>query len=191
MIIGYARVSSEGQSSALQLDALKAAGCTKFFEDKASGAKHDRPQLQKCLATLQRGDTLVCWKLDRLGRSLRHLTNIAHDLEQRGIDLVITTSGIDTRSPTGRLIFGILGSVAEFERSMIKERQEAGIRAAKARGTKFGPKRKASDEQIAMIRASRAKGETMRQISHRLAIPKSTIHNYLAPPKHCGDAAHS
>ena len=191
MIIGYARVSSEGQSSDLQIDALLTAGCTKIFEDKASGAKHDRPQLQKCLATLQRGDTLVCWKLDRLGRSLRHLTNIAHDLEQRGIDLVITTSGIDTRSPTGRLIFGILGAVAEFERSMIKERQEAGIKAAKARGTRFGPKRKATDEQIAAIRTSHANGEAQRHISRRLGIPKSTIHNYTRPPKHCGDAAHS
>ena len=144
MIIGYARVSTDQQSLDLQNTALKAAGCTKVFQDVASGANTERVELKKCLGFLQKGDTLVCWKLDRLGRSLKHLLDIASDLEKRGVDLVITTAGIDTRTSTGKLIFGILGSIAEFERAMIKERIAAGIEAAKARGVKFGRPRKNS-----------------------------------------------
>jgi DNA invertase Pin-like site-specific DNA recombinase len=133
-IVGYARVSTCDQDAALQIDALAAAGCMRIFEDKASGAKEDRPQLVACLDYLRDGDTLVIWKLDRLGRSLSHLLQLANDLQARGVQLVITTMGIDTRTPGGRLLYSVLGAVAEYERSLIKERTQAGLHAARARG---------------------------------------------------------
>lgn len=138
MLVGYARVSSKEQNLDPQLAALKAAGCEKIFSEKVSGAKDDRVELGKCLKFLNRGDTLVVYKFDRLGRSLKHLVNTVMDLNERGVSLVVTTLAIDTRTPTGKLLFGIIAAVAEFERSMIRERQEAGIKAAKARGVRFG-----------------------------------------------------
>src|SRR5664279_2520729 len=119
-IYGYARVSTVDQDTALQTDALTAAGCLRIWQDHANGSKEDRPELTKCLDYLRDGDTLVIWKLDRLGRSLPHLLQLADELQARGVQLVITTMGIDTRTPGGQLLYAILGAVAEYEKTLIR-----------------------------------------------------------------------
>src|SRR5947207_13936348 len=126
MQIGYARVSTDEQTLDLQLDALKAAGCEELHRDIASGAKAERPGLAKALERLRAGDTLVVWRLDRLGRSLRHLIDTLTDLDQRGIGFKSLTENIDTTTPGGRPIFHIFGSLVEFERDLIRERTNAG-----------------------------------------------------------------
>jgi DNA invertase Pin-like site-specific DNA recombinase len=139
MKIGYARVSTEEQCLDLQLTALKRAGCDTILSDHgASGSKFDRPGLNDALATLQPGDALVVWRLDRLGRSLSHLVEVVGDLGQQGIEFVSLTECIDTRSPTGMLMFHMIAALAEFERSLISERTRAGMAAARARGAKIG-----------------------------------------------------
>jgi DNA invertase Pin-like site-specific DNA recombinase len=143
MLIGYARVSTTEQSLDLQLDALKKAGCERVFSDVMSGSKDRRPELDKCLRLLRPGDVLMVWKLDRLGRSMRHLVNVIGDLEARDIGFKALTGDIDTTTPTGRLLLGILASLAEFERSLIVERVRAGMAAAKARGVHCGRPRRA------------------------------------------------
>jgi len=133
-LIGYARVSTEEQDLAPQLDALRAAGCTELFEEHASGASRARPQLQAALARIRRGDTLVVARLDRLARSLAHLLQVVEDLRARGAHFRSLADPIDTAGPSGVLVLQMLGAVAEFERSLIQERTKAGLRAAKARG---------------------------------------------------------
>ena len=134
MTFGYARVSTAGQDEALQLDALQQASCDRVFTDHASGATSSRPALDELLGMVRRGDTLVIWRLDRLGRSLRHLLEVVGDLEQRGVALRSLTESIDTSSPAGRLVFHTFGALAEFERDLIRERTKAGLAAARARG---------------------------------------------------------
>lgn len=157
MLIGYARVSSQDQSPDLQLDALKGAGCEQVFVEKVtgSGAKV-RPEWDVCRRTLRKGDTLVVWRLDRLGRSLKDLVAIIHDLKDSAVGFKSITESIDTTSAGGKLIFHIFGALAEFEHSLIKERTKAGLAAARARGRKGGrkPKLSASDvrEAAAMLR---------------------------------------
>ncbi|MDO6591497.1 recombinase family protein [Yoonia sp. 1_MG-2023] len=137
--IGYVRVSDADQSEALQVDALKKAGCVKLYHDHGvSGAKTHRPELQAMLDDLSAGDTLTVWKLDRLGRSTLHLMTILEDLQQRGIHFHAITQGIDTSTAVGRMIFGQLAVFAEYERSLISERTKAGMKAAKARGVHVG-----------------------------------------------------
>ena len=140
MIIGYARVSTQDQSPALQTDALSAAGCEQVFHEKATGANRERPELANCLRTLRSGDTLVVWKLDRLARSLKDLVEIIDDLQNRGIGFRSLTEAIDTTSTGGRLVFHIFGALAEFEHSLIRERTIAGLAAARARGRRGGRK---------------------------------------------------
>lgn len=140
MIIGYARVSTQDQSPALQTDALSAAGCEQVFHEKATGANRERPELANCLRTLRSGDTLVVWKLDRLARSLKDLVEIIDDLQNRGIGFRSMTEAIDTTSTGGRLVFHIFGALAEFEHSLIRERTIAGLAAARARGRRGGRK---------------------------------------------------
>lgn len=152
MIIGYCRVSTLDQNTDLQMDALTKAGCEKTFTDHASGAKTDRPQLKAALDHLRPGDVLVVWKLDRLGRSTQHLLEIAADLDSRGVQLFITSDGLDTRTATGRLTFVVLGAIAEFERALIVERTKAGLAAARARGMKGGRKAALTPRQAAMAR---------------------------------------
>ena len=125
MLIGYARVSTQDQHPDFQLDALKAAGCEQVFQEKMTGKLADRPELVACLRTLRKGDILVVWKLDRLGRSLKHLVEIIHDLEQRGVAFRSLTESIDTASAGGKLIFHVFGALAEFEHSLIRERHAA------------------------------------------------------------------
>lgn len=140
MIVGYARVSTQDQNPALQLDALGAAGCEQVFRETATGALRERPELSACLRTLRKDDTLVVWKLDRLARSLKDLVEIVHDLHQRGVGFRSLTEAIDTASTGGRLVFHLFGALAEFEHSLIRERTIAGLAAARARGRKGGRK---------------------------------------------------
>jgi len=185
-IVGYARVSTLDQDTALQLDALKGAGAERVFEDHASGAKTDRPQLRACLDYLRPGDVLVIWKLDRLGRSLQHLLEVAADLQQRDVQLVVTSVGIDTRTPAGRLMYAILGSIAEFERSLIVERTQAGLQAARARGRVGGRKPSLTPRQAQLARQMYAetgddgrRAHTVAEIATALKVGRSTIYRYL------------
>ncbi|MEP3346333.1 MAG: recombinase family protein [Litoreibacter sp.] len=143
--IGYVRVSDTDQSEALQIDALKAAGCAVLYRDHGvSGGKRARPALDRMMGKLKAGDTLTVWKLDRLGRSTIHLLSILEDLQQRGIHFHAITQGIDTSTAVGRMIFGQLAVFAEYERSLISERTKAGMAAAKARGVHVGRPKKTS-----------------------------------------------
>ena len=137
-LVGYARVSSTGQDLTVQLDKLQDYGCRRIFEEKKSGTSANRAELQECLRYLRADDTLVVSKLDRLARSTLHLTQIAHDLEERGINLVVIDQAIDTTTPTGKLLFIMLASIAEFETAIRAERQAEGIAKAQANGVQFG-----------------------------------------------------
>src|SRR5277367_1835075 len=153
MKYGYARVLTDDQTPALQLAALKKAGCKTIFKDDGlSGATTKRPALLRCLEKLEPGDTLIVWKLDRLGRSLRDLITMLDDLRERGVKFRSLTEHIDTDTPTGRAMWQMIGLLAELERSLIGERTRAGVKAAKRRGVKFGRKRKLTPEQLAHAR---------------------------------------
>lgn len=151
--VGYARVSTGDQDVALQLDALKKARCKRVFQDRASGAKTERPGLVEALAYVREGDVLVVWKLDRLGRSLPHLIQTVTDLEQRGVGLRSLTEQMDTTTPGGRLIFHVFGALGQFERDLIRERTRAGLAAAAARGRKGGRKPVVTVDKLARARA--------------------------------------
>lgn len=138
MLVGYARVSTQDQNPDLQLDALKAAGCEEVFQERVSGTSRARPELDACLRTLRKGDTLVVWRLDRLGRSLKDLVEIVHGLEGREVAFQSLTESIDTSSAGGRLVFHLFGALAEFEHNLIVDRTKAGLAAARARGRKGG-----------------------------------------------------
>src|SRR2546428_2048617 len=152
MKIGYCRVSTDDQNPDLQLTALKRAGCRKIFTDTASGATTKRPELTKCLKALKAGDTLIVWKLDRLGRSLRDLIGLLDDLKARGVAFRSLTEAIDTATPTGRAMWQMVGILAELERSLIQKRTKAGRAAAMARGMKMGRKPLLSAPQVAHAR---------------------------------------
>src|SRR5712692_9103254 len=157
---GYARVSTDDQTPALQLAALKKAGCTTVFKDDGiSGATTKRPALLRCLKKLEPGDTLIVWKLDRLGRSLRDLITMLDDLKRREVKFRSLTEHIDTDTPTGRAMWQMIGLLAELERNLIGERTRAGVKAAKRRGVKFGRKRKLTPQQIEHARELIDKGE--------------------------------
>jgi DNA invertase Pin-like site-specific DNA recombinase len=141
ILLGYARVSTQDQNPALQREALTEAGCERIFEEKASAAKRDRPELAEALKFMRAGDTLVVWKLDRLARSLRQLIETVEQLEAQGIGFMSLTENIDTTTPGGKLIFHIFGALAEFERSIIRERTVAGLTSARARGRVGGGRR--------------------------------------------------
>src|SRR5438067_717473 len=153
MLIGYARVSTEDQKIDLQIDALKAAGCNKLFQDIASGAKSDRAGLEQVIAFAREGDVLVVWKLDRLGRSLQHLIETVTGLAGRGIGFRSLQENIDTTTSGGKLVFHIFGALAEFERELIRERTNAGLRAARARGIKGGRHSVMDEKKIRQARA--------------------------------------
>jgi DNA invertase Pin-like site-specific DNA recombinase len=153
MLVRYARVSTNDQDLALQLDALKAAGCERIFEEKASGAKEDRPELARLLDHARKGDVLVVWKLDRLARSLKQLVLVLEGLGTRGVGFRCLAPAIDTTTPEGRLLYSITGAFAEFEREIIRQRTRAGLKAALARGRKGGRKNALSPEDITKARA--------------------------------------
>ena len=174
--IGYARVSTFDQNLDSQLDELKKAGCTKIFQEKASSVKK-RPEFEKCLDYLREGDTLVVWKLDRLGRTTKKLLELIDDLKDRGINLQIITLGVDTSTAAGRLFFTMMAGLAEMERELIRERTNAGLQAARARGRMGG--RKPIDEQI-MARAMMMYETkmTVDDITKTLNISRSTFYKY-------------
>src|ERR1700734_1672288 len=146
MVIGYARVSTDEQTNAAQLSALRKAGCKRIYEEKESGRDADRPELKQCLHRLDKGDTLMVWRLDRLGRSLRDLLEIVSGLEKRKVNFVSLTERFDTSTAAGRLIFHFFASLTQFERELIRERTKAGLAAARARGRLGGRKRKLDDK---------------------------------------------
>ena len=182
MQIGYARISTGEQTLDLQRDALTAAGCGRLFTDTASGAKAERPGLTEALEVLRPGDTLVVWRLDRLGRSLRHLIETVMALEQRGIGFKSLTESIDTTSPNGKLIFHIFGALAEFERELIRERTRAGLTAARARGRLGGrPKALGDPQKLALARTLYANKQTpIDAICRTLKVSRATLYRYLA-----------
>ncbi len=179
--IGYARVSTAEQELALQLDALRAAGCDRIFEDRASGAKADRPGLAQALAFLREGDVLVIWKLDRLARSLPHLIETVNQLEIAGAGLQSLTEAVDTTTPGGRLVFHLFGALAQFERDLIRERTRAGLSAAASRGRHGGRKPVVTAEKLIRAKALIAKGLTVREAATRLKIGKTALYDALTP----------
>lgn len=179
MKIGYARVSTNDQDTQLQIDALNVAGCERIYQEKQSGAKKDRPELQQCLKSLREGDSLIVWKLDRLGRSLQHLIEVITDLENKQIGFQSLTENIDTTSTTGKLIFHIFGSLAEFERGLIQERVKAGLEAAKKKGKKFGRPEALNDKDQAMAIAMFNGGATKIDIARHFNVTRQTIYSVL------------
>lgn len=178
-IIGYARVSRTEQSTDLQHDALIAAGCTRIFSDEMSGARADRPGLKQALDYAREGDTLVVWRLDRVGRSVAHLIEVVGDLERRGVALQSLTEQIDTRSPSGKLVFHVFSAIAEFERNLIRERVTAGLEAARKRG-RIGGRPKAVDAAKARsIRAMKSQGLTTSEILESAKISRATLFRFF------------
>jgi DNA invertase Pin-like site-specific DNA recombinase len=178
-IIGYARVSSVGQSLDVQIDKLSIANCDRIFSDKLSGVTDDRPELKQCLDYVREGDRLIITKLDRLARSTLHLAKIADVLEQKGVELVVLDQSIDTGTPTGRLMFTMLGAIAEFENEIRKERQQDGITMALSKGVKFGRKPALSDKQIEALKADRESGLLIRDLMLKYNLKKTTVYKYL------------
>ena len=181
MDIGYARVSTGEQTLDLQLDALQKAGCGKLYQETASGVKAERPILEDVLDYLRKGDTLVVWRLDRLGRSLKHLIEVVAHLAERGIGFKSLTEQIDTTTPGGKLIFHVFGALAEFERDLTRERTHAGLAAARARGRLGGrPKNLADVRQLAAARALYDGGQTdIATICATLGISRATLYRSL------------
>ena len=183
MQIGYARVSTDEQTLDLQLDALKAAGCAQIFTDRVSGARADRPGLTNALGHLRDGDTLVVWRLDRLGRSLPHLIETVTGLADRGVGFKSLTESIDTTNTGGRLIFHIFGALAEFERDLIRERTRAGLTAARARGRNGGhPRVKsfADPRQLALARQLYAAKQTpVGDLCRMFKVSRATFYRYI------------
>lgn len=180
MRIGYARVSTHEQNLHLQKDALKKAGCEKIEYDVASGKKTQRSGLDKVWEQLRKGDRLVVWRLDRLGRSLKHLIEVMTELEQRGVGFISLQETIDTTSPSGKLVFHIFGALAEFERNLIRERTKAGLEAARARGRKGGrPKRLSPKQRALAVDLYRQRKHTIEEICRTVGISKPTLYAYV------------
>ena len=182
-LIGYARVSTADQDLQLQLDALKEAGCDQIFEDKASGARTKRPGLDACVAALKSGDTLIVWRLDRLGRSMPHLVSLVEELLGKGIGFRSLLDGaIDTTTASGELMFHIFSSLAQFERRLVQERTQAGLAAARARG-RLGGRRPIRADDPRVVTAKRLhqdRGLSINQICKTLGISRPTFYRYLA-----------
>ena len=181
MDIGYARVSTGEQTLDLQLDALQKAGCGTVYRETASGAKADRPVLDEVLTYVRKGDTLVVWRLDRLGRSLKHLIDVVAALAERGIGFKSLTEQIDTTTPGGKHIFHVFGALAEFERDLIRERTHAGLAAARARGRLGGrPKKLTDPKQLELAQTLYDGGQTdIDTICATLGISRATLYRYL------------
>jgi DNA invertase Pin-like site-specific DNA recombinase len=180
MNIGYARVSTLDQNLDLQNDALKAAGCENIYTDKMSGTKKNRPGLEEILGFIRKGDTLVVWRLDRLGRSLKHLIHVLNQLDERGVYFKSIQESLDTSTPGGKLIFHVFGALAEFERDIIRERTLAGLAAARSRGRVGGRPRKLSKKQVEM--AKKLIGDPtipIVDICKTLGVSKATLYRYV------------
>lgn len=189
MLIGYARISkSDGtQNLDLQIDALKAAGITEqhIYKDEASGSIDDRHDLTNCLKTLREGDILVVWKLDRLGRNLKHLVNLVEELHDRGVGLKVLTgqgANIDTTTSSGKMVFAIFAALAEFERDLIRERTIAGLAAARARGRKGGRKLSMNKVQVTLAQSAMENKKTkVTDLCKELGISRTTLYRYVNP----------
>jgi DNA invertase Pin-like site-specific DNA recombinase len=176
MLIGYARVSTDDQNLDLQRDALEKAGCEQIFTDRVSGTKDNRPGLSDALSHLRSSDTLVVWRLDRLGRSLTHLIATVTALQERGVGFKSLTESIDTTTSGGRLVFNIFASLAEFEREIIRERTKAGLQAARARGRQGGRPKKLTKKQIEMLQHLAAdKKHSVKEICQTLGIGRTAF----------------
>ena len=180
-LLGYTRVSTVAQTLDQQNSALEAAGVTKTFSDVMSGARDDRPGLAALMEYVREGDTVVVWKLDRLGRNTLHILQTVKELTDRGVILVSTTDGVDSSKPAGRMMIGVLGSLAEYERELVKERTALKRQASRASGTKFGrPRKVANSEHIATAKRMKADGHTARPIAKYLGVSRATLYRYLA-----------
>jgi DNA invertase Pin-like site-specific DNA recombinase len=183
MLVGYARVSTQDQTLDLQRDALEGAGCGRLFTDTSSGSRAQRPGLEEALSFSRPGDTLVVWRLDRLGRSLRHLLETVARLQERGIRFRSLIQSIDTTSGGGKLIFHMFGALAEFERELVRERTRAGLDAARASGRKGGRPRSLDARTAAMARALHAdKSNSIEEICKALRVSRSTLYRCLEAP---------
>lgn len=180
MIVGYARVSRTEQHLELQLDALENAGCERIYRDQISGAKDSRPGLDECLRSLREGDMLVVWRLDRLGRSMKHLVDTMNDLNRRGIQLKSLQEEINTTTAMGTMLFHFSAMVAEFERNLIRERTLAGLEAARARGRNGGRKRKLNQRQIDQMKVLYdSKRVPVTEICKQFDIGRSSFYHYI------------
>lgn len=179
--IGYTRVSTITQTLDQQNEALAAAGVAKVFSDVMSGARDDRPGLAELLAYVRDGDTVVVWKLDRLGRNMLHILQTVKELTDRGVTLVSVTDGIDSSTPAGRMMIGVLGSLAEYERELIKERTALKRAVSRANGTKFGRPRKVEDtDHITTAKRMKTDGHTAKDIAKYLGVSRATLYRYMA-----------
>lgn len=185
MLIGYARVSTEDQNLSLQQDALKKAGCEKIFEDKISGSRTDRPGLNTLMQVLRKGDTLVVWKLDRLGRTLKSLIDLIKQLEGQGVHFKSLTDQIDTSTAAGRFFFHVMASLAQMERELIIERTKAGLAIAKKAGRTGGRKRKMTDSKLASAKRLLESGRPPREVAENLVVSIPTLYRWL--PASSGD----
>ena len=180
MKVGYARVSTRDQDPSLQTDALREAGCDRIYEDRASGAQRDRPQLREALDYMRQGDVLVVWRLDRLARSMRQLITTVDDLEERGIEFQSLTESIDTTTPGGKLVFHVFGAVAEFERSIMQERTRAGLDAARQRGRTGGRPPALTDEQLAFAWTVLSHSDApVRELAKQLSVSPATLYRHF------------
>jgi DNA invertase Pin-like site-specific DNA recombinase len=180
MLIGYARISTIDQTLALQEDALRAAGCDRIFNDVASGVADARPGLAEAIAFLRGGDTLVVWKLDRLGRSLRHLIDTVNGLSSRGTGIRSLQESIDTNTPGGKLVFHVFGALAEFERELIVERTQAGLKAARARGRKGGRPGKMDAKKLEMAKTLMADPtNSVAEVCQSLQVSRATLYRSI------------
>lgn len=178
--IGYARVSTDDQNLDMQRDALKAAGCSVIYEETASGKGSTRPELEQCRKALRQGDTLIVWRLDRLGRNLSDLVQLVTELEQKGISFESITERIETGSAAGKLVFHVFAALAEFERNLIRERTNAGLAAARARGRAGGRKPKLDEKDVKEIRALwRDKSIPVADIARRYGVSRTTLYKHL------------
>jgi DNA invertase Pin-like site-specific DNA recombinase len=175
--VGYARVSTREQDLTVQIEKLK--DCEKIYEEKQSGVDSNRPKLTECLDYVRDGDTLVVTRLDRLARSTLHLCEISKRLESKGVSLVVIDQSIDTSTSTGRLLFNMLGSIAQFETEIRAERQREGIRKAISKGVKFGRKSLLDDQQVKELKAKRADGTTIKELMLEFGLGKVSVYNYL------------
>jgi DNA invertase Pin-like site-specific DNA recombinase len=179
MLIGYARVSTNDQNLSLQKEALEKCGCEKIYEDKVSGTRANRPGLDKALEMLREGDTLVVWKLDRLGRSVKNLITLVSELNEKGIHFKSLTDSIDTTTPSGRFFFHVMASLAEMERDLIVERTKAGLEAAKKLGRKGGRKRKMTDSKIKSAKKLLENGIPPKDVANNLGISIATLYRWV------------
>ena len=179
MLIGYARVSTQDQNLTLQIDALTKAGCEKIFEDKVSGTRAERPGLAKALELMRTGDTLVVWKLDRLGRSVKQLVDLVAGLQKQGVQFKSLTDAIDTGTPSGRFFFNVMASLAEMERELTIERTRAGLEIARQLGRKGGRKRLMTDSKILSAKKLLSNGVPPQDVAKDLGVSVPTLYRWI------------